>query len=70
LSANHLTPFFFVTGFGFGAYSEKLFAGTRQRFSGFSQPRQWGDGPLNAAAESATVDAGPPLITFRVGSLG
>jgi hypothetical protein len=34
------TPFFLVTGFGSGAYSEKLEAGTRQRFSGFNQPRQ------------------------------
>jgi hypothetical protein len=32
-----------VAGFGSGAYSEKLFAGTKQRFSGFSQPRQCGD---------------------------
>jgi hypothetical protein len=39
LSANHTTSFFLVTGFGSGAYSEKLFAGTKQLFSGFSQPR-------------------------------
>jgi hypothetical protein len=38
LSANHTT---FVVGSG--AYSAKLLAGTRQRFSGFSQPRQCGD---------------------------
>jgi hypothetical protein len=28
-----------LSGVGSGAYSAKLFAGTRQRFSGFSQPR-------------------------------
>jgi hypothetical protein len=40
LSANQTTSFFLVSGFGSGAYSAKLLAGTRQRFSGFSQPRQ------------------------------
>ena len=39
LSANQTTSFFFVSGFGSGAYSAKLLTGTRQRFSGFSQPR-------------------------------
>jgi hypothetical protein len=29
-----------VSGFGSGAYSAKLLAGTKQRFSGLSQPRQ------------------------------
>src|SRR6202020_3303365 len=43
LSANHTTSFFFVAGFGSGAYSAKLLAGTRQRLSGLSQPRQCGD---------------------------
>jgi hypothetical protein len=43
LSANLTTSFFLVSGFGSGAYSEKLFAGTKQRFSDFSQPRQCGD---------------------------
>ena len=43
LSANHATSFFLVSGFGSGAYSAKLFAGTKQRFSGFNQPRQWGE---------------------------
>jgi hypothetical protein len=32
--------FFLVSGFGSGAYSAKLFAGTKQRFSGFNHPRQ------------------------------
>ena len=39
-SANQTTSFFFVSGLGSGAYSAKLLNGTRQRFSGFSQPRQ------------------------------
>jgi hypothetical protein len=42
-SANQTTSFFLVSGFGSGAYSAKLFAGTRQRFSGLSQARQCGD---------------------------
>ena len=32
LRANQTTSFFFVGVFGSGAYSEKLLAGTRQRF--------------------------------------
>src|SRR5271156_4153387 len=40
---NHTTSFLPVAGLGSGAYSAKLLAGTRQRFSGFSQPRQCGD---------------------------
>src|SRR3954451_21744447 len=43
LSANQTTSFFMVPGFGSGANSAKLLNGTRQRFSGFSQPRQCGD---------------------------
>src|SRR5205823_6669161 len=43
LIANQTTSFFLVSGFGSGAYSAKLLNGTRQRFSGFSQPRQCGD---------------------------
>jgi hypothetical protein len=42
-SANHTTSFLPVAGFGSGAYSEKLLAGTKHRFSGLSQPRQCGD---------------------------
>jgi hypothetical protein len=45
-SANQTTSFFLVAGFGSGAYSAKLFAGTRQRLSGRSQPRQCGDDVL------------------------
>jgi hypothetical protein len=41
-SANHTTSFFLVSGFGSGACSAKLLNGTKQRFSGFSQPRQCG----------------------------
>src|SRR6202035_3439259 len=32
-----------LSGFASGTYSAKLLAGTRQRFSGFNQPRQCGD---------------------------
>src|SRR5712671_3904631 len=46
LSANHTTSFFLVSGFGSGAYSAKLLAGTKQRFSGLSQARQCGDDVL------------------------
>ena len=55
LSANQTTSFFFVIGFGSGAYSEKLLAGTRQRFSGLSQPRQCGEDVLRML-----VTGGPP----------
>ena len=55
-SANHTTSFFFVSGFGSGAYSAKLLAGTRHRFSGFSQPRQCGDDVLRIL-----VTGGPPV---------
>jgi hypothetical protein len=54
-SANQTTSFFYVLGFGSGAYSAKLFAGTRQRFSGF-QPRQWGEEVLRMF-----VTGGPPV---------
>jgi hypothetical protein len=56
LSANQTTSFFFVSGFGSGAYSAKLLAGTRQRFSGLSQPRQCGDDVLRML-----VTGGPPV---------
>src|SRR6266576_2094402 len=46
LRANHTTSFLPVSGFGSGAYSAKLFAGTRHRLSGFSQTRQCGDDVL------------------------
>jgi hypothetical protein len=50
------TSFFSVFGFGSGAYSAKLLAGTRQRFSGLSQPRQCGDDVL-----WMLVTGGPPI---------
>src|ERR1700738_2998095 len=56
LSANHTTSFFFVSGFGSGAYSAKLLAGTKHRFSGLSQPRQCGDDVLRML-----VTGGPPM---------
>jgi hypothetical protein len=43
LSANQTTSFFFVSGFGSGAYSAKLLAGTKHRFSALSHARQCGD---------------------------
>src|ERR1700748_1915760 len=55
-SANQTTSFFLVSGFGSGAYSAKLFAGTRQRFSGFNHPRQCGDEVLRML-----VTGGPPV---------
>src|ERR1700720_4777327 len=55
LSANQTTSFFLVSGFGSGAYSAKLLNGTRQRFSGFSQPRQCGDEVFRML-----VTGGPP----------
>src|SRR6202045_3406834 len=55
LSANQTTSFFLVSGFGSGAYSEKLLAGTRHRLSGFSQPRQCGEAVLRIL-----VTGGPP----------
>jgi hypothetical protein len=46
LRANQTTSFFLVSGFGSGAYSAKLLAGTMHRFSGLSQPRQCGEAVL------------------------
>ena len=51
LGGHHL-----VSGFGSGAYSAKLLAGAKQRFSGFSQPRQCGDDVLRML-----VTGGPPV---------
>jgi hypothetical protein len=56
LSANHTTSFFLVSGFGSGAYSAKLLNGTKQRFSGLSQPRQCGEEVLRML-----VTGGPPV---------
>jgi hypothetical protein len=56
LSANQTTSFFLVSGFGSGAYSAKLLNGTKQRFSGLSQPRQCGDEVLRML-----VAGGPPV---------
>src|SRR6476646_2279204 len=55
LSANHTTSFFLVSGFGSGAYSAKLLAGTKQRFSCLRQPRQCDDDVLRML-----VTGGPP----------
>ena len=59
LSANQTTAFFFVSGFGSGAYSAKLLKGTRQRFSGFSRPRQCGDDVLRITIQEAPAFYGP-----------
>jgi len=56
LIANQTTSFFFVSGFGSGAYSAKLLNGTRQTFSGFSQPRQCGDDVFRML-----MTGGPPV---------
>src|SRR5512138_2028456 len=55
-NANQTTSFFFVSGFGCGAYSAKLLKGTKHRLSGFSQPRQCGDDVLRML-----VTGGPPV---------
>jgi hypothetical protein len=47
-----------VAGFGSGANSEKLFAGTRQQFSGLSHARQCGDAVLRML-----VTGGPPVLS-------
>jgi hypothetical protein len=56
LSANQTTSYFLVSGFGSGAYSAKLLAGTRHRLSGFSHPRQCGDDVF-----LMLVTGGPPV---------
>src|SRR4029077_5470688 len=55
--ANQTTSFFFVCGLGSGAYSAKLFAATRHRFSGLSHMRQWGEDVLRML-----VTGGPPIF--------
>src|SRR6266403_4477055 len=67
-SANHTTSFFFVAGFGFGAYSAKLLAGTKQRFSGFSQPRQCGDDVLRMLVTGAPPARGGMPQRMRANS--
>src|SRR6185437_5775777 len=54
--ANQTTSFFLVSGLVSGAYSAKLFAGIKHRFSGLSHPRQWGDEVLRML-----VTGGPPV---------
>ena len=56
LSANQTTSFFLVTGFGSGAYSAKLLAGTKHRLSGLTHIRQCGDDVLRML-----VTGGPPV---------
>lgn len=59
LRANQTISFFFVTGFGPGAYPAKLFAGTKQRFSGFSRLRPCGEKVLRIL-----VTGEPPVRCF------
>jgi hypothetical protein len=56
LSANQTTSFFFVSGFGSGAYSAKLLPGTRHLFYGFNHMRQCRDDVLRMF-----VTGGPPV---------
>ena len=66
LRANQTTSFFLVSGFGSGAYSAKLLNGTRQRFSGFSQPR-----PCEEDVLRMFVTGGPPVrgaVAFPIAS--
>ena len=56
LRANQTTSFFLVSGFASGAYSAKLLAGTKQRFSGLSHVHQCGDDVLRIL-----VTGGPPV---------
>jgi hypothetical protein len=50
--------FFLVSGLCSGAYSAKLLNGTKQRLSGFNQPRQCGDDVLRMLVTGAPPDFG------------
>ena len=63
LSANQTTSFFFVSGSGSRAYSAKLLAGTRQRLSGFSQPRQCGEAVLRMLVTPRAAVAACPTAS-------
>src|SRR5258706_11004662 len=64
-SANQTTSFFFVSGFGSGAYSAKLLNGTKQRFSGLSQARQCGEEVFRTLLTDFPNELTPRLITAR-----
>src|SRR6266566_3273904 len=66
LSPNHTTSFFLVSRFGSGAYSAKLFAGTRHRFSGLSQPRHCGDDVLRMLVTGAPPTFGGGGMPQRI----
>src|SRR5712671_4275009 len=66
LSANQTMSFFLVSGFGSGAYSAKLFAGTKQRFSGLSQARQCGDDVLRMLVTGRPPMRGGGGIPHRI----
>ena len=57
---------FLGLGVGSGAHSAKLLNGTRQRFSGFNQPRQCGDDVLRHSRTMGRIfrramNRGPPV---------
>ena len=58
--------FFWVSGFGFDAYSAKLLNGTKQRFSGLSQPRQCGDDVLRIFVTCGHIDFGGGGIPHHI----
>src|ERR1700750_562958 len=68
LSPNQTTSFFFVSGFGFGAYSAKLLNGTTHRFSGLSHPRQCGDDVLRKPSHIGAESASPRDRTTAEGA--
>jgi len=64
--ANQTTSFFLVSGFGSGAYSAKLLAGTRQQFSGFSHMRQCGEDVLRMFVTGAPGVRGGGGMPHRI----
>src|SRR6266850_6033567 len=66
LSANQTTSFLPVSGFGSGAYSAKLFTGTKHRLSGFIHVRQWGDDVLRILVTGGQGDFGGGGIPQRI----
>jgi hypothetical protein len=68
LIANQTTSFFLVSGFRSGAYSANL-KGTRQRFSGFSQPRQCGEEVLRMLVTGGLPVRGGDGMPQRIGTV-
>jgi hypothetical protein len=59
-------PHHVLPRFGSGAYSAKLFAGTRHRFSGLGQPRLCGDAMLRILVTGAPPNFGGGRIPQRI----